>query len=246
VKKPEVPEDQRLSEDREEAVRGLEEWLDPIMAVLGLAWLVLMIIEMTRGLNRFLLSINYFIWTLFIIDFFIRMTLAPRRFPYLRKNWLTAISLVIPALRIFRVLRALRALQYASVARTTRLIRTVSTMNRGMKILSKTVSRRGLGYVVLLTALFTVTGAAGMYSFERDAPSGGFEDYGDALWWTAMIMTTMGSQYWPQTAEGRLLCLLLATYAFAVFGYVTATIATFFIGLDTEQKENPTEDHETR
>jgi len=49
-----------------------------------------------------------------------------------------------------------------------------------------------------------------------------------------MIMTTMGSQYWPQTPEGRMLCLFLALYAFAVFGYVTAAIATFFIGLDTK------------
>ncbi len=40
-----------------------------------------------------------------------------------------------------------------------------------------------------------------------------------------MIMTTMGS--WPQTPEGRVLCLLLAVYAFAVFGYVTAMLAAF-------------------
>jgi voltage-gated potassium channel len=44
-----------------------------------------------------------------------------------------------------------------------------------------------------------------------------------------MIMTTMESQYWPQTAEGRLLCVLLAVYAFAIFGFVTATIASYFI-----------------
>ena len=43
-------------------------------------------------------------------------------------------------------------------------------------------------------------------------------------------MTTMGSDYFPQTAEGRVLCFILAIYAFAVFGYVTATLATFFVG----------------
>jgi voltage-gated potassium channel len=49
-----------------------------------------------------------------------------------------------------------------------------------------------------------------------------------------MIMTTMGSAYWPQTAEGRVLCVVLALYAFGVFGYVTATLATFFVGRDAE------------
>jgi voltage-gated potassium channel len=52
-----------------------------------------------------------------------------------------------------------------------------------------------------------------------------------------MVMTTMGSQYWPQTFEGRGLCVFLALYAFAVFGYVTATLATFFVGRDAENNE---------
>jgi len=44
------------------------------------------------------------------------------------------------------------------------------------------------------------------------APGGPYS-CGEALWWTAMIMTTMGSQYWPQTIEGRMLCVFLALYA---------------------------------
>ncbi|HET6599785.1 MAG TPA: hypothetical protein VFG60_07465 [Burkholderiaceae bacterium] len=51
-----------------------------------------------------------------------------------------------------------------------------------------------------------------------------------------MLLTTMGSDYWPRTPKGRLLCLLLAIYAFAVFGYVTAAIAVFFVGKDKESR----------
>ena len=47
-----------------------------------------------------------------------------------------------------------------------------------------------------------------------------------------MLLTTMGSDYWPRTPEGRLLCLLLAIYAFTVFGYVTAAIAAYFVDRD--------------
>jgi voltage-gated potassium channel len=52
-----------------------------------------------------------------------------------------------------------------------------------------------------------------------------------------MILTTMGSAYWPQSPEGRVLCVLLALYAFTVFGYVTASLASFFIGRDAEAEE---------
>lgn len=47
-----------------------------------------------------------------------------------------------------------------------------------------------------------------------------------------MILTTMGSEDWPRSTEGRAICLALAVYAFAVFGYVTAALASFFVGRD--------------
>jgi voltage-gated potassium channel len=72
-----------------------------------------------------------------------------------------------------------------------------------------------------------------MYALEPHATGGnGFHNYGDALWWTAMIMTTIGSSYWPQTPEGRILAFLISLFAIAVFGYVTATLASFFVDRD--------------
>ena len=68
-----------------------------------------------------------------------------------------------------------------------------------------------LRLLVALTALVTVAGAAGMYALEDELPGdGGLAGYATALWWTAMVMTTPGSEYWPKTAEGRVLCFLLA------------------------------------
>jgi len=107
-----------------------------------------------------------------------------------------------------------------------------------MRVLAASVSRRGFGYVVVLTMIVTLLGAAGMYTFENEVPvESGLHNYGTALWWTAMLMTTMGSEYWPKTPEGRVLCFFLALYAFAVFGYVTATLATFFIDRDADDDE---------
>ncbi len=104
--------------------------------------------------------------------------------------------------------------------------------------MAASISRRGFGYVVALTVIVTLIGAAGMYAFENEiADVSGLHNYGTALWWTAMLITTMGSEYWPKTPEGRVLCFFLALYAFAVFGYVTATLATFFIGRDADDDE---------
>jgi voltage-gated potassium channel len=91
--------------------------------------------------------------------------------------------------------------------------------------------------VVALTLLVNVLGAAGIYAFERDSDGTGITGFGTALWWTAMTLTTMGADYFPRSAEGRLLGLLLAVYGFAVFGYVTASIASLFVARDAETAE---------
>lgn len=91
-------------------------------------------------------------------------------------------------------------------------------------------------YVLPLIVLVIFAGAAGIYAFERDEQPG-FSSYAEAVWWTAMMITTVGSDYFPQSLEGRILCLLLATFAFTIWGYVTATLATFFIGRDAADEK---------
>jgi voltage-gated potassium channel len=234
MRKTTTPETQALESERSELLQRIADWLEAPMLVLALAWLALLIWELTWGLSPLLETAGIVIWIIFILNFAIEFSLAPRKLNYLKSNWLTAVSLIVPALRALRIVRMVRVL---SATRGLRLIKVIGSLNRGMRALGKSFGRRGFGYVVALTAVVTLLGAAGMYAFENQA-EGGLESYGEALWWTAMVMTTMGSQYWPESAEGRVLCLVLALYAFAVFGYVTATIATFFVERDAESDES--------
>ncbi len=232
------PERPLLDTERRELVARLEDWLETPMLVLGFLWLALLILEFTRGLSPALEVVGTIIWIIFIVDFILKFALAPDKSDYLKANWLTALALAVPALRVFRVFRVVRVLRAARAARGLRLFRVVSSLNRGMRALGATMRRRGFGYVIALTVIVALAGAAGMYAFENELPEGqGFESYGEALWWTAMVMTTMGSDYFPRTTEGRVLCFALAVYAFAVFGYVTATLATFFVGRDAANAE---------
>ncbi len=223
-------------QEREELLREFEAWMEAPMLVLAFVWLALVVVELVWGENLLFEIIGAMIWVIFLLDFAVELFLAPDKAAYLKRNWLTVISLLVPALRVFRIFRVFRLLRVARVGRGLRLLRVVSSLNRGMKALGASLSRRGFGYVLALTVLVTFAGAAGMYAFEHDSP-GGPSNYGEALWWTAMVMTTMGSQYWPQSVEGRVLCFLLALYAFAVFGYVTAALGTYFVGRDAENAE---------
>lgn len=228
-----------LRRERWKLTARLVRLLDIPMLVLSIVWTALLVIEFTRGLSPNLQRASDLIWLAFAAQFAIEFTAAPARRVYLRKNWVTALSLVLPAFRLVRLFRVARVAQLTRATRGMRLARLLSVLNESTRALAVGFGRRGLGYLSLLTLFVVTTGAAGMYRFELDAPGGpGFADYGTALWWTAMLLTTMGSDYWPRTAEGRVLCLMLAVYAFAVFGYVTAAIAAYFVGKD--QAARPT------
>ena len=218
--------------ERWKTLEQLDEWLRTPMLLLSLAWLSIVLVELLKGSSALLEVFGTAIWIVFIAEFLLRFTLAPEKLPFLRHNWLTVVALVVPA---FRLLRGLRFLRAARALRGARLIRIVGTANRSMNALKTTLRRRRFGYVLGLTALVVTLGAAGMLSFEPAGEvSGGFTSYGDALWWTGMLMTSIGSQFWPVTTEGRLLCILLSIYGFAVFGYITASFASFFVGRDAE------------
>ena len=240
--RPTEPAEKTLHDERWELLEHLDAIADKPLTALGFVWLLLLIIDFTRGLGPLLQTVSNVIWGLFIADFVVEWLIAPEKRTYLRRNWLTAISLVLPAARVLRVFRGLRVLRAVRTVRTLGLLRLVTSLNRSIRSAATFFGQRGLGYVVAITVLVLFGGAAGMLLFESpDAlraagyeeatvSGAGLDNYGDAVWWTAMIMTTLGSEYWPLTVEGRVLCWLLALYALGVFSYITANIASFFIG----------------
>jgi voltage-gated potassium channel len=239
-RKPQEREDdlveEELERERYEFLRHVEEILELPVLILGFVWLLLLIIELIWGFTPLLEAVFYFIWGTFILDFLLRLWLAPKKTAFLRDNWLTLISLMIPALRVVQIFRVIRVLRLARTVRSLNLVRVIGTWNRGMRALRNSMGRKGFGYVVILTILVVLLGSAGMFYFEGG--NAGFERFGDALWWTAMVILTMGSGEWPVTPEGRILGFLLALYSFAVFGYVTATLASVFIGLEAGAEES--------
>ncbi len=225
---------EQLTNERNKLLSSVEEALEGPMIFLGFVWLILLFVELIWGLPKILQYTSFTIWIIFIIDFITKLILAPYKIKFFKKNWLTAISLIIPALRVFRIFRFIKLLRSV---RSVSLVRVVSSLNRSMGSLRATMKRRAFGYVTLLSLAVTLGGAAGMYALEN--PNPGFNNFGMALWWTGMRIITAGSDYFPQTPEGRGLAFLLSLFGYAIFGYVTATLATFFIGRDAEEKDAP-------
>jgi voltage-gated potassium channel len=226
----------QIHRERTELLRQWEHALELPMLLLGLAWLALLVADFTRHNTRALETAGTVIWVVFLIDFAVRLTLTPKKVRFLRQQWLTVLALLVPALRLFRAVRLVRVFRAARAVRGVRFVRLLTSMNRGFRALRTSMGRRGLGFVLALAVLVIFAGAAGIFAFEADE-NPGIHSYSAALWWTAMMITTVGSDYFPRSLEGRILCLLLATFAFAIWGYLTATLATFFVDRDAASNQ---------
>ncbi len=233
-----------IENERWELLKEINNLTEKPLIILSIIWLILIIIEFQLGLTQQLEDISNFIWVLFILDFFIEFIIAPNKIIYLKYNWLIALSMFLPAIRVFRIFKILRLTKITQISRSLNLARFLTSSRRAIRAINTFLSKYGFGYILILTVIIIFAGAGGMAYFESPQAlyqAGytnvtGLENYADALWWTAMVITTMGSEYWPNTVEGRILCWLLALYAFTFFGYITSTIASYLIGLQRKDR----------
>ena len=164
--------DPDLRRERWKLTARLVRALEVPMLILSGIWLLLLVIEFTQGLSRWLQIATDLIWIAFVAQFGLEFLVAPAKRVYLRRHWVTAVSLVLPAFRLVRLVRVARVARLARATRGIRLARLLGALNRGMRTLALGFRRRGIGYLILLTLLVAATGAAGMYRFELDAPGG--------------------------------------------------------------------------
>jgi voltage-gated potassium channel len=177
------------------------------------------------------------------VAFVIEFSLAASKSRFLRRNWITVIALVIPALRILRVFTALRVLRTARLARSVSIVRASTTVNRAARTVGDFLRVSQFAYALLLTALVTLVGAAGGYFLERGSDSQ-IDSFGDALWWSSTIVTTINSPLEAVTVEGRVVGMLLRIFGVTIIGYITARLAVYFLGRD--RRDADAQDRELR
>ncbi|MEX0684968.1 MAG: hypothetical protein WD267_09130 [Balneolales bacterium] len=115
----------------------LEEHLEIPMFLLAFCWLYLFIVELFYGLGNTQEGFLYGIWILFIVEYLLKLYLAPRKLSYIKYNWITVISLIIPAFRAFRLFYALRILRSVRVINSTRIIRALTSGKRFLSALKE-------------------------------------------------------------------------------------------------------------
>jgi voltage-gated potassium channel len=152
------------------------------------------------------------VWAAFAIDFLIRLWLAENRPLYAARRWYDVVLVLLPMFRTLRLLRMLALIRM---------------LNRSM---AGALAGRVSLYVAATSALTIFVGAITVLDAEQDVPGANITEFGDALWWSVVTVTTVGyGDHYPVTVEGRLVAVGLMLIGIALVGVLTAAVASWFI-----------------
>jgi len=116
------------------------------------------------------------------------------------------------------MLRPLRLLRLLALARILNRSATSSLVGR--------VSTYVLGTAVMSAVLAAIV----VLDVEQDAADANITTFGDALWWSATTVTTVGyGDRYPVTTEGRFVAVALMLVGIAAVGAVIASITAWVV-----------------
>ncbi len=218
---------------RYRVVKRLSAIFDVTLGPLALIAVCLLIAEFLIRLNSPWNLIVYgsqiAIWAIFLVAFVVELSLAPKKLLYVRRNWLLVIALFVPALRVLRAAQSLQFLRTARVVRGATVVRGFTSVGRAMEAIRSFLGFSQLAFLAVLTAIVWLAASGVVYFLESSSDSE-INSVGDAMWWAASVLTTVGISIEPVTTEGRVVAIALRVFGVGIIGYFTARMAAFFLG----------------
>ena len=168
-------------------------------------------------------TIIWIVWAVFVVDFVVNLVLAKRRVRWFFTHFHEFLMVVLPALRPLRLLR---------------LVTLLAVLQRGA---GHALRGRVVVYAVGASITLVFVAALAELDVERDAIGSHIHNFGDAIWWACVTITSVGyGDISPVTFVGRLIAVGVMIAGIALLGTVTATLASFFLDRveDTTKEES--------
>ena len=163
-------------------------------------------------IREWLTALSWTVWIAFVVDFAVRLVLVDERAKYATRHWYDVALIVLPMLR---PLRLLRLLAFARILNRTAV---------------GSLAGRVTTYVIGAALMSVALGAVAILDVEQEAPDANIKTFGDAVWWSATTVTTVGyGDRYPVTTAGRLVAVALMLMGIALVGAVTAAVAAWFV-----------------
>jgi voltage-gated potassium channel len=214
----------RLNEARR--LGAYDQWerrTDKPMLIISMIFLLVILVPLVFGrlpdwARNTLTVIETTLWIIFVVDYLVRLALAPKRWRFFYTHVPELVVIAVPVLRPLRSLQALRLLRLGGLG---------SVANRYAR---RSLQTRSVMLVTAVTIILVITVAGVVLILERGNSAAVISNYPEALWWALSTVTTVGyGDLYPVTNAGRAAALLLMLAGIALVGIITAAVAAWFV-----------------
>ncbi|MEU6773857.1 ion channel [Streptomyces sp. NPDC046759] len=158
------------------------------------------------------------LWLVFAADYAVRWRLSGQGLRFVPTHVLHTAVVILPLLRPLRIVPLYDVVQ----------------RRRGESRLS--LYARVISYAGLSTVLLGFSGALAVYQVERGAPGTTMHTFGDAVWWAASTLSTVGyGDVVPVTPLGRAIAIGMMAGGLALLGAVTGSFSSWLMRTFTRE-----------
>lgn len=213
------------------------------MAILSLIVAIILILELTINLNKttlnILYTIDFFIWVIFVIDYFKRLYKSRNKKKFIKRNIIDLISIIplYTILAVFRILNILKIGKVSRIANISKVVRIFGVFKKSKTNFDIFIKTNNFNYTLLICILVLIVSSILITFIEKI-------DFFDSLWWSIVTVTTVGyGDIYPKTILGKIVATILMFMGIGLIGSLTSTISTYFINKENKSNE---EDYKTK
>ena len=201
-----------------------------VLTVMSLAIMALLLLPLAPAELEALRFYDNLICFIFLVDFALNLAGSHPRSEYVvrRRGWIDLLG-SIPSLGVFPAFGLLRLFRLFRLARIARLLQGQQKKDLIEDILHNR-SQYATFITLLLAFLVLVSSSLAVLQFESRSPDANITTGGDALWWSAVTITTVGyGDFYPVTTLGRLAGVLVMLAGVGIIGALASILASLLV-----------------
>jgi voltage-gated potassium channel len=163
---------------------------------------------------------------IFLADFLLMMLASSDRWRFLARNFVMLL-VSIPYHFIIGLLGVVPGHLTTMILSAIVMLRAVMALYITLRWLIERRATRLLWVYIATVAMCTYFASLLFYEYQSPVNSS-VKDFGDALWWAAMNLTTVGAEIFPVTAIGKVICVVLPIIGMAMFPVFTVYVTSLY------------------
>ena len=211
--------------ERERLAESIAARLDVPFTAAGVLLVLVVVAEgvtpASSGWKDVWVVAGWALWALFVVEFVLRLVIAPSSRAFLRRNWWQLAFLAVPFLRFLR-----------AFTRSARVARAVSMSVRGTRTAARELTSR-VGWLVAVTLGVVLATAQVIFEY------GPGLTYGEALH-RAALAAVSGERVGGEGAVVAVVEVALAVYATVFFAALAGAVGAYFLGRSGGVERRPT------